>query len=138
MKLRDFRLEILDSRNQVLGMRKSHNFRELKVWIRSRAMVKEVYDISKKFPKEEIFGLTQQMRRCAVSIPSNIAEGCGRGTDPQIVHFLDIAHGSACELETQLYLSIDLTYVLDNEVNKLIQELNEIQKMILGFRATLE
>ncbi|MBI5915356.1 MAG: four helix bundle protein [Bacteroidetes bacterium] len=119
-------------------MRKSHNFRELKVWMRSRALVKEVYKLSKKFPKEEIFGLTQQMRRCAVSIPSNIAEGCGRGTNPQIVHFLDIAHGSACELETQLYLSIDLAYVLDNEVNKLMQELNEIQKMILGFRATLE
>ncbi len=96
-----------------------------------------VYEVTKVFPKEEMFALTQQIRRCAVSIPSNIAEGCGRGTDPQLVQFLDVAHGSACELETQLYLAFDLNYLQKPLLMSTINEVNEIQKMILGFRSTL-
>jgi len=117
--------------------RKSHNFRELHVWKRARAFVAVVYEVTKVFPKEEMFALTQQIRRCAVSIPSNIAEGCGRGTDPQLVQFLDVAHGSACELETQLYLAFDLNYLQKPLLMSTINEVNEIQKMILGFRSTL-
>jgi four helix bundle protein len=85
-----------------------HNFKKLEIWIRSRNFVKEIYMVTQSFPKEEIFGLTCQLRRSAVAIPSNIAEGCGRSSNPQLVHFLDIAIGSSCETETQLYLSFDL------------------------------
>jgi four helix bundle protein len=119
-------------------VRKRHNFRELKVWQRARAFVAIVYKISKAFPKEELFCLTQQIRRCAISIPSNIAEGCGRGTDSQLIHFLDVAHGSACELETQFYLSFDLDYLNESALNDAIKEIHEIQKMILGFQGTLQ
>lgn len=82
--------------------------------------------------------MTQQIRRCAFSVPSNIAEGCGRGTDPQLIQFLDVAHGSACELETQLYLAFDLKYFDENVLNNAIKEIHEIQKMILGFQGTLQ
>ncbi len=118
-------------------VRKKHNFRELHVWKRARAFVVVVYEITKSFPKEEIFALTQQIRRCAVSIPSNIAEGCGRGTDPQLVQFLDVAHGSACELETQIYLAFDLKYISAQTLEIALKEVNEIQKMTLGFQSTL-
>ncbi len=118
--------------------RRKHNFRDLKVWQRSRVFVSFVYGLTKSFPKEELFGLTQQIRRCAVSVPSNIAEGCGRGTDPQLIQFLDVAHGSACELETQLYLAFDLKYFDENVLNNAIKEIHEIQKMILGFQGTLQ
>ena len=114
-----------------------HNFRKLKAWNASFTFTKEVYAVTNKFPKEEVFGLTSQIRRSAVSIPSNIAEGCGRGTDKQLMHFLDIAQGSACELETQLLLAIEMTYMTKTEGNVLIQKLQEVQKMIQGFKKTL-
>jgi len=88
-----------------------HNFLNLEVWRRSRILVKEIYFASQNFPSEEKFGLTSQLRRSAVSVPSNISEGCGRGTIPQLKKFLDIAIGSLCELETQVYLSFDLGYL---------------------------
>ncbi len=119
-------------------VRKRHNFRELKVWQRARVFVATVYTVSKAFPKEELFSLTQQIRRCVISIPSNIAEGCGRGTDAQLIHFLDVAHGSACELETQLFLAFDLKYFDEIVLNKAISEIHEIQKMILDFQSTLQ
>ena len=83
-----------------------HNFKALEIWKRSRKLVKNTYLTTKTFPSEEKFGLVSQINRSAVSIPSNIAEGCGRGTDAQLVHFLDIAIGSNCELETQFYLEL--------------------------------
>ena len=118
-------------------VRKQHNFKELNIWKRVRAFVTFVYEMTRPFPKEELFCLTQQMRRCAVSVSSNIAEGCGRGTDPQLVHFLDVAYGSACELETQLYLAFDLKYISEQALSDALKEINEIQKMISGFRSTL-
>ena len=105
----------------------------LDVWIESRKLTNLVYDLTKNYPKEEIFGLTNQMRRCAVSTPSNIAEGCGRSTSKDTMHFLFIARGSLYELETQLYLSLDQNY-LDEEKLKLI--LNQIilcKKLLNGF-----
>jgi len=75
-----------------------NNFRELHVWKKAMNLVKEIYKSTKHFPKEEQFGLTNQIRRCAVSIPSNIAEGAGRGTKKDFSHFLDIAKGSSYEL----------------------------------------
>jgi four helix bundle protein len=118
-------------------MSKIHNFRELKTWKKSRLLVKEVYLITKQFPKEELYGLISQMRRAVVSIPSNIAEGCGRQTNPQLSQFLDIAHGSSCELETQIYLSFDLNYIEEAEMNILLEKINEIQKMIISFKNSL-
>lgn len=111
-------------------MKRKHNYKELSVWQKSRKFVSEVYTITKNFPKDEMFCLTQQMRRSAISIPSNIAEGFGRGTDAQINQFLDIAQGSAFELETQLYLSFDLNYVQKDQIEALISNLDEIKKMI--------
>jgi len=106
-----------------------HNFRELKVWQRSKVLVKDIYILTKKFPSDERFGLTNQLRRAAVSVPSNIAEGCGRGTDKQLIHFLNIAIGSLCEIETQLILSCDLEFIEEKELKTLISEVDQIQKM---------
>lgn len=114
-----------------------HDFKNLMIWQRSRALVKQIYEITAEFPTEERFGLAIQMRRSAVSIPSNIAEGCGRYSNKQLKHFLEIATGSACELETQLYLAIDLDFFIENDANPLISELTELRKMISGFSDSL-
>ncbi len=121
-----------------MGNRKTHNFRELKIWQRSRGLVKVVYSATEKYPKAELFGLTLQTRRSVISMPSNIAEGCGRGTGPQLIHFLNVAHASSCELETQLILGGDLSYLTSGEVTSMVKEINEIQKMIIRFQSTLE
>lgn len=115
-----------------------HNFRELKVWQKSFALVKDIYLVTRQFPKEEMYGLTNQMRRCSVSIPSNIAEGCGRGTDKQLAQFLDIAHGSSCELETQIMLGKELGVINESNLNELVFKIHEIQKMVIGFKNSLK
>jgi len=111
-----------------------HNFKNLEIWLRSRRLVKDIYLATKKFPKDETFGLTSQIRRAAISIPSNIAEGCGRSTNPQVIHFMDIAIASCCEIETQIFLSYDLTYLNESGMIKLSNEVTEIRKMIIGFQ----
>ncbi len=90
-----------------------------------------------EFPGDEKFGLVSQMNRAAVSIPSNIAEGCGRGTSKSLSHFLDIAMGSACELETQVYLAHDLKFIETSKMEMLTDEINQIRKMIIGYQKTL-
>ena len=110
-----------------------HNFKNLEIWRRSRKLVKEVYLITKTFPQEEKFSLIAQMNRSAISIPSNIAEGCGRDTNPQLVYFLDNAIASNCELETQFYLSFDINYISEDQLNQHVNELSEIRRMIIGF-----
>ena len=110
-----------------------HNFKNLSIWQRSRKLVKEVYLITKTFPKDEKFGLISQMNRSVISIPSNIAEGCGRTTNPQLVYFLDNAIASNCELETQFYLSFDLNYLTKDTLDKLVNELSEIRRMTIAF-----
>ncbi len=92
-----------------------HNFKELKVWQNARKHVKEIYVATKDFPSEEKFGLISQMRRSAVSIPSNIAEGSGRNTNKDFSHFLNISLGSAYELQTLLFLSQDLEFLNEEE-----------------------
>lgn len=109
-----------------------HNFKELKVWQKGRSLVKEVYMMTKQFPEDERFGLTSQLRRSAVSIPSNIAEGSGRGTGKDFSKFLNISLGSAYELETQLILSYDLNYISENTFNGISIKIGEIQKMLHG------
>ena len=111
-----------------------HNFKKLEIWKRSRSLVKEIYLLSKKFPKDELYGLTSQIRRATVSMPSNIAEGVSRSTNAQIFHFLDISIASSCEVETQLYLSFDLKYIVESDLNRLVDEVSQIRRMTLNFQ----
>lgn len=87
------------------------DFRKLKVWEKAHDLTLLIYKISKNFPKEEMFSLTSQIRRASSSIPTNIAEGCGRGTDKDFARFIQISMGSASELEYLIWLSIDLKYI---------------------------
>lgn len=109
-----------------------HNFKELKIWQHSRKFVKDVYLLTATFPSEEKFGLISQMRRSAISIPSNIAEGSGRNTPKDFSHFLNTSLGSAYELQTQIYLSLDLELISTEKMDELNLALEEIQKMIHG------
>jgi four helix bundle protein len=114
-----------------------HKFRDLFVWQKSIAFVKEIYRITTKYPKSELFGLTSQIKRAAVSIPTNIAEGCGRNSNKELSRFIDIAIGSAFELETLLQISFELNYIEELEYNTLMKDLYEIQKMMYGLQQTL-
>jgi four helix bundle protein len=111
-----------------------HNFKELKVWQKGRKFVKDIYVLTKKFPKEELFVMTSQMRRAAISIPSNIAEGAGRGTDKDFSRFIDLSTGSAYELESLIYTGFDLEYFSEDEMNLYIEKIQEIQKMLFHFK----
>ena len=111
-----------------------HNFKELKVWQKARVLVKEVYQTISLFPEDEKYGLISQIRRASVSIPANIAEGAGRNTDADFGRFLDIANGSCFELETLLILAVDLDYLSKSEYDKILKDIEEIQKMIYSLR----
>jgi four helix bundle protein len=110
-------------------IRKMKDFRQLKVWEKAHALTLIIYNRTKKFPKEEIYGLTSQLRRAASSIPTNIAEGCGR-SEPEFRHFLQIAMGSACEVEYLLFLSCELENIAQSEHEDLSARVIEIKKMI--------
>ncbi len=114
-----------------------HNFKELKIWQRSRLLVKNVYQLTAKFPQNEQYGLVSQINRAAISMISNIAEGAGRSTEQDFSRFLDIAIGSAFELESQLIISFDLGFITEEKIENVLKELDEIQKMIRGFRQNL-
>lgn len=114
-----------------------HQFKELKVWNNSRLLVKEIYIHTESFPKEEVFGLTNQIRRSAISISSNIAEGCGRESSIEFARFLDLANGSAFELESQLILANDLSFLSDTDFLELNIRVTEIQKMLHGLLNTI-
>lgn len=115
---------------------KSH--KDLIVWQKSMDLVEGVYKVTKKLPKFEIFGLSSQMQRAAVAIPSNIAEGAKRGHKLEYIQFLSISNGSAAELETQLILVCRLYLDLKDEVNKLRSLLEEILKMLHALISTLK
>ena len=106
------------------------DFRNLTVWSRSHTFVINVYQITRKFPKEEIYGLTSQIRRAAMSIPTNIAEGCGRKSDADFCRFLQISVGSASEVDYELQLAYELGYLTETEYDELAKEVVEIRKMI--------
>lgn len=114
------------------------SYKDLRVWQQARIFVKTVYIATQKFPKEEQFSLTSQIRRCVVSIPSNIAEGYSRHGLKDYINFLSIAFGSTAELETQLLLAFDLGYIATEECNTLLQELLHIQKMLYKLRNSLK
>src|SRR5258708_29111896 len=107
-------------------------YKELDVWIKSRILVKEIYATTMSFPKEELYGLTSQIRRSAVSVPSNIAEGYGRQYKKETIHFLHIARGSIYELETQLYVAFDLKFIPEQRFNELIVLIEECRKLLIG------
>lgn len=104
--------------------------KDLDVWKLSRELVSDVYRVSADFPKSELYGLTNQIRRSAVSIPSNIAEGSARQGNKEFIHFLYVGLGSLAELETQLFLVIDLNYLKEDK--KLFKKLERIRMMLLG------
>jgi four helix bundle protein len=106
-------------------------YTELEVWKKARAFASHIYLITAKFPKEEIYGLTSQIRRCAISIPSNIAEGCGRQHNKETIHFLSIARGSLYEIETQLYISKDIEIISDENLTVCLSEI--LGKLINGY-----
>lgn len=106
-----------------------HSFKELKIWIRSIDLATEVYEVTKGFPVEEKYGLISQMRRSAVSISSNIAEGAGRNTNGEFRQFLGIANGSSFELYSQLVIADKLNLIPKDIVSTLLTELAELQKM---------
>ena len=108
-------------------------YNKLEVWVEARKLTNLVYDLSKVFPKEEIYGLTNQMRRCSVSIPSNIAEGCGRQTSKDTINFMHISRGSLYELETQCYVALDQKYIDENNFNIVFNQMQSCKKLLNGF-----
>ena len=114
------------------------NYKELKVWQKSYELCLAIYKITAKFPKEELYGLISQVRRCAVSIPSNIAEGYGRKTTLDYIRMLYISYGSVCELETQVLLAGDLGFIEKGELVKVIKDLAEIERMLKALIKSLE
>ncbi len=109
------------------------SYTELDVWVEARKLVKMVYTVCEKFPSEELYGITNQIKRCSVSIPSNIAEGCGRQSAKETIHFLHISRGSLFELETQLYLSNDLEFLSNEELQLLLIQVTSCKKLLNGF-----
>lgn len=106
------------------------NYKELKVWQKSYQLCIGIYKITRAFPKEEQYCLTSQIRKSAISVPSNIAEGYGRGSTNDYIRFLYIAYGSNCELETQILLSSDLGYIEENYKRDLLDRIREVERML--------
>lgn len=115
-----------------------HNYKDLKVWQKAIDLTVEVYKVMALLPTDERFGLVSQMKRCAISISSNIAEGAGRGTDAQFKYFLSISQGSAFELETQLIISNRLELLSDDITKNLVDQTTEIQRMIYSLEKKLK
>lgn len=113
------------------------NYKDLEVWKRSRKLVKAVYTLTRVFPREELYALTSQLRRAAISIPSNLAEGHSRSGTKDFIQFISIAIGSLAELETQILLSEDLEYVAPEDNHLLLTEITGLQKMLHTLRSSL-
>ena len=105
-------------------------FKELKVWQKAHAMTIAVYDMTRAFPREELYRLTSQLRRSASSIGANIAEGCGRRSDGEVARFLQIARGSASEIEYHILLARDLHYLREEQFRELSHQADELQRML--------
>ena len=108
------------------------DFRQLQVWSKSHELVKELYKVSESFPKQEMFGLTSQLRRASISVPTNIAEGCGRGSDADFKRFIQIAFASASEVEYLIFLSFELSFIIESDYLILNNQIIEIKKMLAG------
>lgn len=112
-------------------------FRDLPVWRKSAELVQEVYKISSRFPREERYGITSQLRRAAVSVTSNIAEGSGRGTTPDLRNFLSIARGSVKEAESLILIGLKLKFIAPADAQKALLLAEEVSQMLVNFRAFL-
>lgn len=114
------------------------DFHKLKVWEKAHQLTLKIYQSTVDFPKEELYGLTSQMRRAASSIPTNIAEGCGRSSKAEITQFFNVANGSAFELEYHLILAHDLKYISDAMFVELTSNLVEVRQMLYAFTQRLK
>ena len=114
-----------------------HKFKELKVWTKGRELVKDVYLLSNSLPDSEKYVLKQQIVRAAISVPLNIAEGSGRGSDKDFARFIDIAVGSLYEVETCVYLMIDLNYISEDGAKSTFDKISELEKMLYQFKSRL-
>lgn len=110
--------------------------KDLEAWKKSIELVKDVYNMTAKFPNSELYGLVSQMRRSAVSIPSNLAEGAARFSDNETIRFIDISIGSLAELETQVIIAKELDYIKDN--TKIIEKIKQLNAMYIGLRKHLK
>lgn len=115
-----------------------NNYKDLIIWQKAVDLSVKVYKLTKDFPKEEIYGLTSQMRRCSVSIASNIAEGSGRNSKKDFAHFLAISYGSTCELETQTIIAQKSGFIENEALTSVQQDIFEIQKMIWALNRSLK
>ena len=114
------------------------DFHKLIIWKRSHQLALDVYKVTKLFPKDELFGLTSQIRRAISSIPTNIAEGCGRETNKDFAHFLQISIGSASETEYLLFLARDLKYINSEVYDLIVNEIVSVRKMIIKYKSELK
>lgn len=115
-----------------------NKYEDLKIWKKAMELVEDVYFLMKKLPDDEKFGLISQIKRCSISIPSNIAEGAGRNSKKEFVHFLSITNGSTLELETQLMLLERLKFIKKKEIEPLLSECVEIKKMNYALQKSLK
>lgn len=133
--------EIRNKRSEIKGPKldggKVRTFRDLIVWQRSRELAREIYTLTSEFPREELYGMTSQLRRASVSVMSNIAEGHGRGSIPQLMHFLLIARGSNFEVQSQLILASDLGLAGSESILKCEMLCDEIGRMLYATLSTL-
>ena len=114
------------------------NYRELQVWSKAHALTLELYRVSRGFPRDEIYGITSQLRRAAVSIGANLAEGCGRRTSSELARFVRIAMGSASELDYHLLLCRDLGFMSSDDFTTRTAQLTEVRKMLTSFLNSVE
>ena len=121
-----------------MSKRKRHNFKNLKIWQESIELVSETYKLTRTFPKFEVYNLSNQLNRCSVSIPSNIAEGTSKSSDKHFNKFLEDSLGSAFEWETQLIVAFNEKYLDINKFKELEEKIIKIQRMISGFQETLD
>lgn len=113
------------------------NFRTLNIWQNGIALSKRIYELTQDFPKYELYGLTSQIRRAVVSIPSNIAEGCGRNSDKETARFIEIAIASAFEVETQIIIAQELNYISSETTQPLIDNIQILQRRMNAYRLSL-
>ncbi len=114
------------------------DFKNLKVWVKAHELTVHIYERTRLFPKEEVYGLISQMRRAAGSIGANIAEGCGRRSDPEMKRFVQIARGSASELEQHLLLAKDLKFLNEAEFIEFEKKTHEVQRMLAALAQSLQ
>jgi len=114
------------------------SYRDLEVWTKARQLVKQIYQLSKKFPREELYALTAQLHRAAVSVPSNIAEGHSRLSTKDYINFISMAIGSLAEVDTQVLLAQDLEYVTEKDCTDVNESIQRLQQMLHKLRSSLK